>query len=314
MNDFSIYKLAKGAYNISVEQGTKTSSVTGIVNNDIAEDTASEKHYIKSTNSYAVSRNTILTATESSGNGKGFGNGFYPTTFAWHYDINKDHANRITTERFHYSQITPNIFIDGYADVYRIVDGAYKNVRTSKVVNGNFGEWSTLHRDVTTTGLSLETKFAHWNGRNVTLWVGVAAIDSNGRAGAVGYLPTVIPSNKSKESPTKDAFNTGIPWSFGGSLPAPTGLTMTHRIDNEDIVMNSWDTVEGAVGYVVLISWGDDPASHPEKPYLELENDGGVALQKGDHTIIRKRIDNPSIDMISPRVYGDNASTKLIRS
>ena len=304
MSSLQIVGMAGQTAEITATSGTKSASISGAVTG--AGPTGPR---------YMMSRNPIQTewlglsaTTKNIGNGRGWARGMYPPVFR-NLSIPTSNAdNQIVDSEFTDSTYRSNIFTGGTADVHRVVNGVMTMVRSSEITGGSWAKWHEWGK-VDSTGF--QRKFANFNEKDRAYWIGVAALDSGGLIGSVGYA-TFTPTGElgdSADNPNSDSFD----WDYGGSLSAPSNVATSADSSGGALVNVTWDAVSGAVGYVVLVSY-EDPSTHPADRHLTLADDGGVPVLSGDMVILTHRILKPVITMKSPRVFGDFASTVPIKS
>lgn len=215
---------------------------------------------------------------------------------------------------------TAEALIGAEVTVWRITDGVLAMVRQSKVVAANIGAiyFSGDAGDAAAGGnnevmYSQATGFALQLGNfflpNRQLWAGVAAVDGAAQHGAIAWAG-VTPTNTALAAAvdnTAGAIDAGQEITAGGALAAPAGLTATLDPGGHRRIDLAWDPVATAAGYVPFHAW-QDPATipglavgEPSFRYVELEDDGGAAVQPGDFYVLRNRFGQPSLAMVGTR-------------
>lgn len=217
---------------------------------------------------------------------------------------------------------TAAALIGAQVDVYRITNGAMALVRTSTVVAANIGRlyYSGDNGDTDpAAGADDEVMYAQATGftlqlgasfvPNRQIWAGVAAVDGSAQYGAIGFA-SVTPTNTDLPSAvdnTAGAIDAGQAITAGGALAAPGTVTATLDPAGHRHIALAWDAVATAAGYVPFHAW-QDPATipglavgEPSFRYVELEDDGGAAVQVGDFYVLRNRFGQPSLDMVGTR-------------
>lgn len=138
---------------------------------------------------------------------------------------------------------------------------------------------------------------------NREVWFGVAAVDSNNEYNPANIAYDSVTPTNNTDPGVPDNSNVVVRQSSfaeGTGLAAPANVTATLDAGGHRVVNITWDAVGSAVGYVVFLSY-TDPATHTSNQWLELENDGGAAIQDGDLCIFRHRILEPSVAMLGTR-------------
>ena len=247
---------------------------------------------------------TGMTVTTKEVEGQRMAFGMAPPVYREVKTVTTGDANRIISTSFDDKTITPETYIGGTADVYRIRNGEIEEIRQSKIIGGN---WSSWHEEKVVAAPGYNFRFRNWNAFGERFWFGVAALDGSNAAGAIAETYYDLPTDARNAPAVDNPYVTSVNWSEGGSLPAPTGLVVTPYADHTGNISISWDPVAGATAYVVFIGYAD-PTTFESPQYLTLEDDGGPALIEGDMVILTNRIMKPLITMKSRRVYYDGAS------
>jgi hypothetical protein len=306
MHDLRFFGFPGGTTTLSVAQSGDQKSSTASLPAPVTPDT-DIAHFLKNTPVTTDWQGLSATLVRQ-GNGARWGAGYSPPVYRQILQPTKSHANRIIDEGFSDSTYRPTIVTGGRADVYRIVDGTMTEIRSSAITGGNWARWHTWGQ-VSSPGF--QRKFANFNEKDRPYWIGVAAVDSSNIAGAIGYDTYSPPDNTSGisgDNPNAASFS----FTTGGTLPVPTGLTLTANAFGGNLVEVDWDPVPGAIGYVVFIAY-EDPTFQETDRYLQLEDDGGPDVLAEDMVILTNRILKPLITMKSPRVFGDGTSSGPLR-
>ncbi|MEO1047662.1 MAG: carbohydrate binding domain-containing protein [Pseudomonadota bacterium] len=176
-------------------------------------------------------------------------------------------------------------------EILRIVNGAFRSVRTDRVAVGGHqvSGWRSVfptHRILGSNTTKHEFAWAPWNRPGVPYYFTVKAVDENGglsrRSGFVEVVPPdPIPNNVKAAANDLEVLEIKP---GAGQLPAPTGFTAS--LTKRGTLQLEWDEVSGARGYVVMRS-DVAPAEH-KGFFLALEGTG-PAIEAGDLAIVRAR-------------------------
>jgi hypothetical protein len=199
-------------------------------------------------------------------------------------------------------------YTGGTARVFRPISGVMTLIRESSITAAKIGQWSWLrpnaNRVLDTT--SYTHMFDGFNKSGTPYWFRVAAVGSDGKAGAftsaVSYTPSNTAAAATTPTNTTRAFDKTA---NGGALSAPTGFTVTAGTPDRLAVL-SWSAVAGAEGYVVELSYYD-PATEIDATaaYIDLASHANPILT-GDIVIIEKQFLTLDDTLVCPRIYDAN--------
>lgn len=297
--------LPAGTADVTLRQGGQTASINATIP---AEALSAEKNCFYLQNAPSAENWEGMSVTTKDVEGFGLASGMYPPVYREVQQPTIGHANRIITDRFSDGEFTEDVYIGGTADVYRIQNGAIEEIRQSRIVGGNWRRWHE-RGSVSTPGF--HHIFDRWNAYGERYWFGVAAVDATNRIGPVAQIIYDLPEGASGASGVSNDNVASITWDDGGSLPAPSGLSITASAGGANGLYLDWDPVGGAVGYVVFYAYSD-PATFVTDRYLELEEDGGAPILAGDMVILTHRIMEPKLTMLSKRVYGAGSVSRSL--
>lgn len=278
--------------------------------------TSPHHYYMKTVNEKATDIPPTLSVTiENHGNAWHKSAGCYPNVHRVPLKAEVGHANRIISSEFTDSSAKPNKFTDATVTVQRMVNEVFTTVRTSRCLGtGNWGEWFKTTTKYRTTGLSFTSNWADWSALGETVWIGVAARGADNKIGPVSYVP-FTPTSRATTSFPDDPLTLNPPttqWQHGGAIAAPANVVLSQTVAGESTWTIDWDAVPGAEDYLVFYAYNQDPATFVDpvlgERYLDLEDDGGVPILPNDYITITKRIDKPSVDFISTRVWFANSA------
>ncbi len=231
----------------------------------------------------------------------------FPTVHRMRFVTTAGAANRATgpaVDLNGFDSYKATLYTGAKARVYRAVNGVMTLVRESDVTGAKVGRWGWLQPNglqvLNTT--SFTYRFDDWNRPNVPYWFRVAAVGSNGLAGAfsapISYTPTNMAASASAPTNTTRAFNkTGD----GGALAAPTGFTVTAGTPDK-LANLSWSAVAGAEGYVVELSYYDPATELDTTAYLDLASHATPILA-GDLVIVDRELLTLDDTLIASRIY-----------
>jgi hypothetical protein len=201
-------------------------------------------------------------------------------------------------------------WVGATVEAYRIVSGERISVGTFTVVDANFGEWlragPSNNLAYTQAGGFSHFQTNHGQADNFwemrPRWFGVAAVDDSNRIGEIAYVEYTPTSLESGSQLSNDnTVSLGASYTAGGSLPAPGNVAATVDASGPRTANVTHDAVTGAVGYIHFLAY-DDPATHPQFKFLEVDGDG---IQAGDEIIVRRRFVGPlNADYLSTRTIG----------
>ena len=298
MSDMRFSGLPAGQASLSVQQAGQQSTLSTTLTNP---------PLVGERNCFVVERAPVadnwtgMTVTTKDVDGQRIAWGMAPPVYREVAQVSTGDANRLISSGFNDKTITPETYIGGTADVYRISNGEIDRIRQSTITGGN---WSSWHEEKVVTDTLYNFRFRNWNAFGERFWFGVAAIDGDNAAGAIAEAHYDLPTDARNAPAVDNPFVTNLNWSEGGTLPAPTGFTVTPSADHTGNIALTWDAVPGASAYVVFVGYAD-PSTFEATQYLTLEDDGGPALKTGDMVILTNRIMSPRITMKSRRVYND---------
>ncbi len=201
-------------------------------------------------------------------------------------------------------------------EVLRIVNGAFRSVRTDHIATGGHqasGWLSVIPRDRVVTQASPRFHFTWepWNRPDVPYYFTVRAVDRNGRLSPKARFVTVqAPDALPRQKPEVSNSLTNLKvLETQGEISAPTGLSAI--LTEQGTVRLNWDPVEGAQGYIVYRS--DTPPSEHSGYFLALEG-SGTAIEAGDLVVIRTRfLGAERGKRLTNRVWNDNAAARPFR-
>lgn len=220
--------------------------------------------------------------------------GFEPLVFRTMMQATAPSANRIIASAnvvSNYDSWRTGALDGAEVEVFRIVSGEFRSVRTDRIAAGGHqaAGWLQLTpRDsiVTASSQSFQFSWEPWNRPNAPYYFTVRAVDGNGRLSPAARSVVVqAPKNLAAQKLQEDNSLREAKWSDTiGTLDAPTSLSAT--LTERGTVQLTWDPVQGAKGYIVYRS--DVPPSEHRGHYLELEGKGS-GIEAGDLVIIRTR-------------------------
>jgi hypothetical protein len=202
-------------------------------------------------------------------------------------------------------------------EVLRIVNGAFRSVRTDRIATGGHqasGWLSVTPRDrvVSQASPSYNFTWATWNRPGVLYYFTVRAVDRNGRLSpTASFVAVQAPETLPRQKPEADKSIIELKVSeTSGQLTPPTGLTAI--LTEKGTVRLTWDPVEGAQGYIVYRS--DTPPSEHRGYFLALEG-SGPAIEAGDLVVVRARfLGAERGKRLTNRVWKDNAAARPFRN
>lgn len=176
-------------------------------------------------------------------------------------------------------------------EVVRIVNGAFRSVRTDRIAFGGHqaSGWLTatpknriVHKDATI----YEFAWAPYNRPAVPYYFTVRAVDRRGQLSPIiQFISVQAPVQLPRKQPKTDNFLVEAEVEgAGGDLMGPTGLSAA--LTEQGTVRLAWNPVQGAEGYVVYRS--DVPPSEHRGYYFALEG-SGPPIAEGDLVLIRTR-------------------------
>ncbi|MEO1397323.1 MAG: hypothetical protein AAFU56_00460 [Pseudomonadota bacterium] len=206
------------------------------------------------------------------------------------------------------SELSAGAFIGARADVYRISNGVFSLLRSSNVVDGNISQKHSIGANQNTgyTDAGFSFRIASFSRPDSPYYFGVAAVDAGGQIGTVGwaagYTPGNVGTGQGDEQTNTNTVDLGQPYTEGGPLSAPASVTVTADASGPAAVHIAWDPVVDAIAYIPFVAYAD-PTTLPVQSFIDLESDGGPAVQTGDMVTFMHRVMSPHVDMMSPRVY-----------
>jgi hypothetical protein len=239
--------------------------------------------------------------------------GFEPLVFRTMIQTTAPSANRIIASPSvvsNYDSWRTGALDGAEVEILRIVDGAFRSVRTDRIAVGGHqasGWLPVTQRDriVSHATPSFEFAWEPWNRPDAPYYFTVRAVDGSGHLSPAAKS-VVVNSPKALPSQRPEAQNSlsEMKWSdTGGKLEAPTGLSAV--LTDKETIRIAWDAVRGAEGYVVFRS--DVPPSEHRGHFLELEGQGPV-IEAGDLVIIRTRFHRAERGQrLTNRVWNANA-------
>ena len=213
--------------------------------------------------------------------------------------------------------VTDAFFVGAVAEVYRVTNGDWTHVRTSNITATDLRLPRRLFY-VAAGETSAKFKPATWERREHTWDFGIAAIDLTAREWGTESWTTYARDDSAPAGTETyvelDAENLGDITS-GGSLAAPANFTATaDGTDGNGLINFAWDAVSGAEGYILMATNSTGGTSFSASRTITLEDDGGSAVQEGDHVILRTRIMQPDADtMMSYRVHTAASETTALQ-
>lgn len=246
--------------------------------------------------------------------------GFEPLVFRTMMQATATSANRILASAnvvSHYDTWRTGALDGAEVEIFRIVNGAFRSVRTDRVAVGGHqaaGWLQVTPRDsmIAASSLTFHFSWEPWNRPSAPYYFTVRAVDGSGRLSpearsVVVQAPQTLAAqnlqadNSLRELKRSDAIS---------SLGAPTGLSAT--LTEAGTVRLNWDPVQGAQGYIVYRS--DVTPSEHRGYYLELEGVGSP-IEAGDLVIIRTRfLRAERRKRLTNRVWNANAEARPFRN
>lgn len=235
-------------------------------------------------------------------NGHEWGSGFSPTVMATQMLAQSVSGNTIVMPDLGmFSSYNPSFYIGGQIEIRRLTNGVMSLVGHADVDGAAFPQYDNLFSNSRgISGTSFTRRMDSFNKLGATYWYSVQAITADNKIGArsawVPITPTAEGVLTSSQQP--DITLTGA--REDGSLPAPTGVTVTGP--TKDVTV-TWDPVDGAAAYQISIAYSD-PATWPASVgQLVVANATGAA-QAGDMILWRKKLLTITPDQIGSRIWG----------
>ena len=186
------------------------------------------------------------------------GNGsFEPATFANKLSASKNHANRIYADNLSSYDSYQSGYLDGAeVQVYRIVNGVMKMVRSDQIAQGGsvLEQWQLNSRKAIPEKFTeSQGKWADWSRPGAKRWYAVFAVDETGKNSPASNVVSLEQRLGAKGSKPKNQTKGFRPnrRAQPTELPAPENFQASYNSNN--IIEFSWDAVtsEGIAGYRV---------------------------------------------------------------
>lgn len=307
MSDMRFSGFPNGPASISVKQAGQSAELSTVA--PPSSDAGIENCFFITQGAVAENwRGLSTTIKEVSGVALGYG--FAPPMFRRLLQAEVAHPNRIMTPEVKDFTYAAPAYLGATADVYRMSNGALSLVRSSTVTEAKVGAWHEIEA-VSSPGYT--RRFDNWNRRGWTYHFKVVAVSADGLSGASSETSYHLPDDPVEVGAISNENIVSVPFVEGGALPAPQNLAFSQAEESDNAINLTWDAVDGATAYIILQSFSD-PADFAPTPYLELENDGGDAVEPSDMVILSNRILAPSKGLTSARTTGDAKITNNFKT
>jgi hypothetical protein len=208
-----------------------------------------------------------------------------------------------------FESIANDYWNGGTAYVYIVTDGVPSRLAAAEITDTavNLAAlYSGANQMVTAT--TYEARIENYYRPSVGYWFRVAAINGSGQIGTksawVQYTAPASIGSSTASNPTL----TSITHSGTSALAAPTGVAVAAKGGDTATAVVTWNSVGGASGYVVDISW-QDPTTNTTPEYIDIDTTG-LTIPAGAVVILEKLMLQQT-DKWASRVWGDQNSWRL---